>query len=102
MNLIKTYDNLLEIKREIDGTVKIIRQSPFNSQREHIVLTVQNQYTGSFNWLLKKLVLMDTQRFDIIEQAAFNNRRISKKEIDKRVSREIANYIDSGGGKILT
>ncbi len=101
MRDIKKYDRLLNVKRYLDGTIKIERQSPFSAQKQFEVLEITNKYLGSFNWVLKQIILMDHQRFDITGRAHNINERIRNRKDDNRVSREIADYMYSGGDSIV-
>lgn len=99
LNKLKKYDRFLRIKRFLDGTIKIYRQSPFNSQKSYEILSIQNQYFG--RWVLKKIMLMDHQRFNIIGKVHANNKAIRDKKEDDRVTREIADFIQAGGESII-
>lgn len=90
---LKKYDKLLFIKRELNGLITIFRQSPFSSQKKHKILDIKNQYLGSCSWVFKKLILMDTQRFDIAGEVARNNMAIRERKSDNKMSRDIANFI---------
>jgi len=92
---LKTYDRLLFIKRKLDGTKIVCRKSPFSSRKDHEILTIENKRLGG--WVLKKIMTMDTQRFDIIDKAARNNRAIKNKRDDDRTSREVADFFMIGG-----
>lgn len=92
---IKKYDKQLNYKRLLDGNITVYRQSPFNSQKNHELFTIANQYPGS--WILNKLVKMDTQRFNIIEKAARNNKQIQRKKQDNRMHQDIGNFFEAGG-----
>lgn len=102
MRNIKKYDKFLEIKKELDGSKKIIRKSPFNSRRAHDILDIKNQYLGSYEWIMKKLILMDNQRFSIISDALRNNDKIRKQKQDDRISRDIADFFEAAGSSIIT
>lgn len=89
--LLKKYDKFLIYRKKMDGSIKVYRQSPFNSQREHLILDIKNQYPG--RWILDKLMSMDTQRFDKVTRILKNNRRISEDKKDDRVSRDIGEFL---------
>jgi hypothetical protein len=101
MRDIKKYDKLLTTKRNIDGSIKIIRQSPFNSQRQFEVLGINNQYLGSFRWILDKIIKMDTRKFDIVGKAMRNNLAIRNRRDDDRITKDIAEFWEVGGESIL-
>lgn len=101
MRSLKKYDKLLNIKRTLNGTIEINRQSPFNSQRNHNILEIKNQYLGSFSWVLKHIISMDNQRFDITGKSHAINKAIRNKKEDDRVSRDIANFFESGGDSVI-
>jgi hypothetical protein len=101
MKDLKKYDRYLDFIKHLDGQKKVIRKSPFNSRREFDILVIKNQYPGSFKWIIKEITLMDTQRFNIIGKSIRNNLAIRAKKSDDRMSREIADFIHSGGQSII-
>ena len=101
MRDLKKYDKRLKIKKYIDGDKKIFRDSPFSSIKSFDVLDINNQYLGSYNWILTKLIMMDHQRFNIVGKAHAINRAIRNKRPDDRISREMADFIISGGDSIV-
>lgn len=101
MRDIKKYDKLLKSKRSIDGSIQIIRQSPFNSQREFEVIDIKNQYAGSFRWIVDKLIKMDTRKFDVVGKSMRNNLAIRNRKDDDRMTKDIVEFWDIGGQSIL-
>jgi hypothetical protein len=101
MKDIKKYDKLLKIKRSIDGITQIIRQSPFNSQREFEIINIKNQYSGSFRWIQDQLIKMDTRKFDIVGKSMRNNLEIRNRKEDDRMTKDIADFWEVGGESIL-
>lgn len=89
---LKKYDKFLEVKKLLDGTIKIIRQSPF-SLLQFKVINIQNQYIGSGRWILRKINLMDTQHHDIVGQVTESNYRLRNKKDDDSIHREIADFL---------
>ena len=89
---LKLYDKFLQVKKLLNGTVKIYRQSPF-SQFRFDVLAIQNQYIGSCRWILKKINLKDTQRYNIVGETLKNNWTLRHKKDDNRVHQEIADFM---------
>ena len=101
MKDMKKYDRLLRVKRNLDGSKQIFRDSPFNSQRSFEILNIENKYIGSFSWIRKHLISIDNQRFDITGASNRNNMAIRNKNPDDRLSRELADFILSGGDSIV-
>lgn len=91
------YDNKLRYNKKLDGSVSFIRQSPFNTFRNHDILTFQNQYIGSCRWIRNKLIMMDTTRFDIVGDTIRTNIEARRKRDDDRVHRELGSFFASGG-----
>jgi|TARA_R100001530_G_C4295959_1_gene149231 hypothetical protein len=94
-HLLNRQDKWLHCERKLDGTVIVSRTSPFNSQKDFPVLAITNQFTGSFLWILKDIMLKDSQRFDFINNIVRENNKIKNKEDDDRVHRETAELIQS-------
>lgn len=90
---LKKYDRFLFAKKGLNGMITIFRKSPFNSQKDHKILDITNQYLGSCSWVFKKLILMDTQRFNIIEKIARNNMAIRNQKDDDRIHKELASFM---------
>lgn len=101
MYSLKDYDKYLKQERFLDGNIIIKRNSPFSSTREHNILELKNQYTGSMKWVLNKLTLMDTQKFNIIGNCVKNNLNIRNRREDDRMSRDIADFYSCGGNSII-
>jgi len=101
MRDIKKYDALLKIKRNIDGSIQIIRQSPFSSQRQFDILEIKNQYPGSFMWIIDSIIKMDTRKFDIVGKCLRNNLAIRNQKEDDRITKDIAEFWHVGGESIL-
>lgn len=89
---LKLYDRFLRVKKQLDGTVKVYRHSPF-SRRQYDVLIIQNQYIGSHKWVLIKISMKDSQRHDISGSVLKNNRRIQDAKNDNRMNDEIAEFM---------
>jgi hypothetical protein len=89
---LKKYDKFLEVKKLLDGTVKIIRQSPF-SKMQFKVVDIQNQYTGSGRWILRRINLMDTQHHDIVGEVTDSNYKLRHKKDDDIIHREVADFL---------
>ena len=92
---LKQYDKLLRIYRKLDGSIEIHRQSPFNSERMYLVLTIMNQLPGM--WVVRKIMLMDTQRRNLVGDVVQNNKRILNQKDDPRITQEIAEMFKTGG-----
>ena len=101
MKDLKKYDKFLNIKRLLDGKILIQRKSPFNSRKDYNILEIENKYVGSMDWILKKLILMDHQRFDITGYAHSINKAIRNRPNDDRITRDIADMFESSGGSIV-
>jgi hypothetical protein len=89
---LKKYDKFLEVKKLLDGTIKIIRQSPF-SLLQFKVIDIQNQYPGSNRWILRRINLMDTQHHDIVGQVTESNYKLKHKKDDDTIHREVADFL---------
>ena len=89
---IKMYDRFLRVKKMLDGTVKVYRQSPF-SRRQYDVLIIQNQFIGSGKWVLIKISLKDSQRHNIYGDVLKTNRRITEEKNDNRMHEEVAEFM---------
>jgi DNA-directed RNA polymerase delta subunit len=89
---LKKYDKFLEVRKLLDGTIKIIRQSPF-SLLQFKVIDIQNQYIGSRRWVLRRINLMDTQHHDIVGQVTKSNYRLKHKKDDNRIHHEVADFL---------
>lgn len=89
---LKSYDRFLFYKKLLDGTLKIIRKSPF-SNFQFDVLTVQNQYVGSGKWIMRKINLKDNQRHNLAGEVYRNNWNLRYKKEDNRIHKEIADFI---------
>lgn len=93
--LLKRQDKHLILNKLLDGTIKIERQSPYSSQKRFDVLTIQNQFLGSLQWLRRKIMFMDTQRFNLIGQTLRHNKKIRERPDDNRVHDELAELMVS-------
>lgn len=98
---LKKYDKYLCCKKTLDGCLTINRQSPFSSQKQYKVFDIKNKYIGSCSWVFKKIMLMDSQHFDIAGRVLENNRRIKNQKDDSRISEEVSDIFVSGGDKII-
>lgn len=94
--LLKQYDKYLGCKKHLDGSITIFRQSPYTTIKFD-VLTVTNQYSGSFKWLMRKIVLMDSRRKDFIVSSINKNKKQRQIQKDSRQSREVAEFMLHGG-----
>ena len=99
--VLKRYDKLLTFKKNLDGSVDILRKSPFDTQKTHKIFTITNQFIGSKKWIIKKLISMDTTRFDIVGKAMRNNWAIRNKKDSSNIHREIADFMFTGGSIFL-
>lgn len=102
MKDLKKYDKLLRLKKNIDGSKVIFRDSPFSSQKSFDIITIENQYLGSLRWALTCLTLMDTRKFDIVGRSMRNNMAIRNRREDDRITRDISEFWEVGGQSILT
>jgi len=94
--VLKQYDKLLTHKKNLDGSVNILRQSPFDSRKQHKVLVIIKQYVGSGRWVLQKLISMDTTRYDLVGKAMRNNWAIRQRKESRNMHEEIADLMLSG------
>jgi len=100
-DVLKKYDKTLIVVRYIDGRIIITRKSPYNVERVFNIMLIENQYTGSCKWIRKKIIKMDTRRFDIVGDVLRHNHLIFEREDDKTVHGEIADFITSGGERFV-
>jgi len=89
---LKKYDKFLEVKKILDGTIKIIRQSPF-SKMQFKVIDIQNQYLGSNRWILRRINLMDNQHHDIVGDVTNHNYRLKNRKESNQIHREVADFL---------
>ena len=89
---LKKYDKFLNVRKLLDGTLVVYRQSPF-SHLQFDVLTIHNKYLGSCNWIMKRISQMDQQRHDIHGDVEKSNKEIRSEKKDSRVSRELADFM---------
>lgn len=101
MRVLNKYDRFLKHVRKLNGEILIKRQSPFNAQKSYEVLSIKNQYPGSFEWILKRIMSMDNQRNNIVGKAHKINKAIRNRREDDRVTRDIANFFEAGGDSIV-
>lgn len=95
MRDLKKYDKYLRLKSLLNGTKRIFRISPYNTQIDYDVVLIQNEYIGSGLGVLRDIMLRDSQRFDIAGRVLESNRKLLDKERsrDKRMSQEVANMM---------
>ena len=98
--LLKQYDKYLGYRKLLDGSIVIFRQSPFSTVK-YDILTIENQYLGSFKWVMRKIALMDSRRNDFIVKNIMHNKKQRQIQKDNRASREIADYILNSGFTII-
>lgn len=100
-DVLSRYDRLLTHKKNLDGSVDILRQSPFNARTKHKILTISNQYIGSAKWIVRKLISMDTTRYDLVGDAMRNNWAIRRKKGSRNVHEELADFIVKNGSTFV-
>lgn len=98
---LKKYDKLLGTKKNLDGSISVVRQSPFDKRKKHELFLVKNQFVGSGKWILKKLISMDTTRHDLVGQAQRHNMRIREQRGNRNMHQEIADFVVNGGDSIV-
>ena len=98
--LLKQYDKYLGYRKLLDGSVVVFRQSPFSTAK-YDILTIENQYLGSYKWVMRKIALMDSRRKDFIVKNILHNKKQRQIQKDNRASREIADYILNSGFTIV-
>ena len=96
---LKQYDKLLTHKKNLDGSVDILRQSPFDTQKEHKLFTITNQRLG--HWVIKKLISMDTTRHDLVGKSIRHNLAIKNKQDSRNMHEELAELITLGGSTFI-
>jgi len=94
--LLKQYDKYLGYRKLLDGSLVIFRQSPYLITK-YDILTIENQYLGSYKWVLRKIALMDSRRKDFIVNTIQKNKKQRQIQKDSRQSKEIAEFILNGG-----
>lgn len=91
------YDKRLKFVKHLDGTKRLVRESPYNTLVEFDVIELKNEFVGSGRWLRDKLISMDTQRKDIVARVRENNLKIRNRKDSFRAHREIADMFAGGG-----
>ena len=89
---IKKYDKQIIVKSYLDGKKELIRKSVYHSTIEYPFLTIVNQFIGSGGWVRRKIIMMDTFRYDIITGIVKHNmelRKVKKTNEVKEISRFI-------------
>jgi hypothetical protein len=99
--VLKKYDKLLTHKKNLDGSVDILRQSPFNAQQRHKLFTISNQYVGTAKWVIKKLISMDTTRNDLVGKAMRHNWAIRNAKDSRNIHEDLADFIVGGGSTFV-
>ena len=97
--VLKQYDKLLTYKKNLDGSVDILRKSPFNIRKEHRILTITNQYLGK--WVIKKLISMDTTRHDLVGKAMRHNWAIRNKKDSRNMHEDLADFMIKEGSTFI-
>lgn len=93
--LLKRYDNKLLTKGRMNGEKFLTRQSPFNKLRQHDIFSIRNQFIGSGKWILRKLMLMDSQKYDFVNFTLKHNEKIRKSadKYDREIHRDVVKFI---------
>ena len=94
--LLKKYDKYLGCRKNLDGSIQIFRQSPYTTMKFDI-LVLENQYLGSYRWILKKIAMMDSRKKDFIVSSIEHNKKLKQIQKDDRQSQEAAEFILNGG-----
>ena len=100
-DVLKQYDKLLTYKKNLDGSVDILRKSPFYAQKTHKIFAIRNQYIGSKNWIIKKLISMDTTKYDIVGKAMRDNWAIRDKKDPRNMHEDLAEFMLTGGSILI-
>jgi len=95
------YDKQLALKKSIDGSKTVYRQSPFNAQRTFDIKVFENQFLGSGRWIRDMLIKMDTQRHSILHDSLENNKRIRARKDKSLMSKNIADMFEGGGDTFI-
>jgi len=98
---LKKYDKLLIFKKHLNGSIDIIRKSPFDTQKEHLLFSIKNMATGSSSWVIRKLMLMDTTRRDIVGEALRHNWAIRDKKENRNIHNALADFMHTNGSIII-
>jgi hypothetical protein len=99
---VSEYDKRLFLKKTLDGSVSLYRKSPFFKNKDYKIKTYTNTFFGGGRWLKNEIIAMDTQRHSIIESVSYHNRRLrDERPEDRRMHREIAEFIAMGGNAVL-
>jgi len=99
--VLKQYDKLLTFKKNLDGSVDILRKSPFDAQKTHVLFTIKNQRVGSAKWVLKRLISMDTTRHDLVGNAMRKNWAIRNRKDPRNMHEDLAEFMISGGSTFI-
>jgi len=86
---LQEYDKLLLLKRNLDGSKSLYRKSPFHKTKYELI-KFTNQFIGSGDWVMNKLMSMDTQRNNIFEHIRRSDLEIMKTKSTFDLSREAA------------
>ena len=100
-DVLKQYDKLLTFKKNLDGSVDILRKSPFDAQLKHKLFKITNQRIGSAKWIVKKLISMDTTRHDLVGNAMRKNWAIREKRDSRNMHEDLAEFMLSGGSTFI-
>lgn len=100
--VLKRYDKLLTHRKNLDGSVDILRQSPFSAIVKHKLFTISNQYIGSAKWIIRKLISMDTTRYDLVGNAMRKNWAIRDKKDSRNMHEELADFMVKGGATFIS
>ena len=99
--LLKKYDKFLEVKRGLDGSIDIVRQSPFYSRTQYKALSLKNEFVGSGKWILKKIISMDTTRHDLVGDVLRNNEALRHKKDSRNIHEDMAEFMLNGSSMFI-
>ncbi len=99
--MLKKYDKLLFMKKNIDGSKSVKRKSPVYKTVNYDVLDIKNQYLGSTRWVLDKVKRMDSRRIDFFKKPIEDNLRTRWGKKDRRMHEDVASFMQEGNKIII-
>lgn len=94
--LLRRYDPQLRLRKTIEGAKELIRQSPFQRNRQHPVMTIKNRFLGSGRWIRFYLQSNDSRKRDFVQWTIRHNENLKKRAntFDRDMHREVARFIE--------
>lgn len=100
--MLKKYDKLLFLQKDIDGKKSVKRKSPIYKTVNYDVLDIENQYLGSMRWVLDKVKRMDSRRVDFFKKPIEDNLKARRSnDKDRRMHEDVATFFQEGNKIII-